>query len=219
MAFTEFYANASTGSNLNAGSTQGAPVLTNTGGSWVQATRVFTCSGSPDLSGITAGMWGSVYADGAAAPTGYISRVTAVDNGLKTITLSTTAQSGSAPVDGGSNRTIVIGGAWLGPNGASGFPFSFLSSTAIDASGNLPRCNYKNNAVYNTTAVITFNQSDVFHFGYSTVVDDGGIAEINNGTTAANGINVSGSRSHLENFKIASTQTVGTTIGINSTRQ
>lgn len=37
MAYSEFYTDPVNGSNLNAGSSEGSPAITSTGGNWVQA--------------------------------------------------------------------------------------------------------------------------------------------------------------------------------------
>src|SRR5688572_20689929 len=64
-AHTEFAAQT-TGSNLNAGSTTAdAALVTGTGGNWNAGTGVYTFAGPTDLSDVSAGMWASVYNDGA----------------------------------------------------------------------------------------------------------------------------------------------------------
>jgi len=93
MAYTEFYCDASAGSNLNGGSPIGSPYpLTYTNGNWNSGTGVFTvASGNPSTDGVQAGDFAAVYLDGASAPTGYVGRVTGVTS--TTITVSTSARS------------------------------------------------------------------------------------------------------------------------------
>lgn len=180
--FTEFYVQT-TGSNLNAGSTTSdTAAFTYASGTWVAGTGVFTvASGNPSTDGVTAGMFASVYADGAAV-TGFVGRITGVTS--TTITVSLTAKSGTAPTDGTSNRTLRVGGAWAGPSGTSGFPFGFVQSTMTDSSSNPTRVNIKGGTTYNITAQITHNQSGPIYFeGYTTTVGDGGRATIDGGTS------------------------------------
>src|SRR5947207_15431431 len=59
-SYTEFYCNK-TGTNINAGSTTNAtPTYSTTAGDWVASTGVFTKTGA-DRSGVSVGMWVSVY--------------------------------------------------------------------------------------------------------------------------------------------------------------
>src|SRR5439155_4988747 len=105
------------GSNLNAGTRTGNTTvpgtsanLTYASGTWVQSTGVFTvASGNPVNDGVAAGDFASVYPD-AATVTPFVGRVTTRD--ATTITVSLTAKMGTAPVDGTTNTTLKIGGAW-----------------------------------------------------------------------------------------------------------
>lgn len=186
MAFTEFYCDPISGSNLHAGSTPGSPLVTYTSGSWNNSTQVFTvASGNPITDGVTVGMFASVYPDGSSPPTGFVGRITAVS--ATTITISTVNAAGSSPSTGTGNRTLVVGGAWQGPNGSTGFPFSFITVN-LQNTTNKPRCNFRNNGVYSITAGITvggvFNRNIVFQ-GYATTPGDGGKAIIDGGTTGS----------------------------------
>src|SRR5437667_2887639 len=143
--FTNFACRAS-GSNLNAGTRTGnttvpgtAAALTYASGTWVQSTGVFTvASGNPSTDGLVAGDFASVYPD-AATVTPFVGRVTA--SSATTITVSLTAKMGTAPVDGTTNTTLKIGGAWKGPNGTSAFPFNLVDLSLTDAAGDFPRVN------------------------------------------------------------------------------
>lgn len=190
MAFTEFTCRSG-GSNLSAGSLDGsaeaatAPLVTYTNGGWNSGTGVFTpASGNPVTDGVAVGQWVSIYADGASAPTGFIARVTAVSS--TTITLSTTAKAGTAPTTGGSGITAVVGGAWAGPSGTSGFPFNFVAAALTNAAGNYPRVNFKNDQTYSITAAVTHALvgPSVFQ-GYTTTFGDTGKAVIDGGTSGS----------------------------------
>ena len=189
MAFTEFCCRSG-GSNLNAGTRTGnstvpgtAADLTYASGNWVAATGVFTvAAGDPVADGVAAGDFASVYADGSTV-TGFVGRVTA--RTTTTITVSLTAKSGTAPTDGTGTRTLKIGGAWLGPNAASGFPMNFVTNTLTNSSGNLPRINYKNDATYSITANITGVGADTWHQGFTTAYADLGKAILDGGTSGA----------------------------------
>ena len=169
-AFTDFYVQT-TGSNLNAGSTSdNAAVYSYANGSWVAATGVFTvASGNPSSDGVTAGMFASVYTTSGATQTGFVGRITNVTT--TTVTVSLSAKSGTAPVDGTTNTTLKVGGAWAGPNNAVAFPFGFVASTMTDASSNPVRVNFKT-ATYAVTAGISHANSDVYFEGYSTTIGD-----------------------------------------------
>lgn len=187
MAFTEF-ACRSGGSNLNAGTRIGNSTvpgvtsdLTYASGSWVSSTGVFTpASGDPIANGVAVGDFASVYAD-AATVTTLVGRVTA--RTTTTITVSTTAKSGTT-TDGSLTRTLKIGGAWLGPNGASGFPMNFVTSACTNSGADSPRINYKNDATYSITANIS-SITGVSHFGFSSVYADRSRAILDGGTTGA----------------------------------
>lgn len=184
MAFTEFYCQTS-GSNLNSGSTTtDASTLTYASGTWVNATGVFTpASGNPVTDGVAVGDFASVYPD-AETQAVFIGRVTARD--ATTITVSLTAKSGTAPVDGTTNTTLKIGGAWKGPNGTSGFPWAFVEGTMINASGHVMRVNMKAQTYSKTTITTHSGDNGVIWFqGYTTVPGDGGRAIIDGGTSGA----------------------------------
>lgn len=181
--FTEFCCRSG-GSNLNAGTRTGSTTVPGTGfdleyasGNWVQSTGVFTvASGNPVTDGVVAGDFASVYANGSTV-TGFVGRVTNRD--ATTITVSLTAKAGTAPTDGTGNRTLRIGGAWKGPNAASGFPFNFVQNTLTDASGNYPRVNFRNDANYAITAAMTHANAGPFWFqGFTTAYGDLGKAVI-----------------------------------------
>lgn len=190
MAFTEFCCRSG-GSNLNAGTRTGnstepgtAADLTYASGNWVSATGVFTvAAGDPVADGVAVGDFASVYADGASVTT-LVGRVTA--RTTTTITVSTTAKTGTT-TDGTGNRTLKIGGAWLGPNAASGFPLTFLSAAATNVAAELPRINLKNDATYSVTASVapSTTQNGLHLQGYTTSYGDGGRFILDGGTSGA----------------------------------
>lgn len=180
MAFTEFCCRSG-GSNLNAGTRTGnstepgtAASLTYASGTWVSATGVFTvASGDPSADGVAVGDFASVYADGATVTT-LVGRVTA--RTTTTITVSTTAKSGTT-TDGTSNRTLKIGGAWLGPNAAVGFPLTFVTSALVNAASDTTRINLKNDQTYSISAAITVANAGPFAIsGFTTTYGDTGRA-------------------------------------------
>lgn len=194
MAFTEFCCRSG-GSNLNAGTRTGSSTepgvaadLTYASGSWVAATGVFTvASGNPASDGVAVGDFASVYADGSTV-TGFVGRVTARD--ATTITVSLSAMWGAAPSNGSNNRTLKIGGAWQGPNGSSGFPWTiFTSGNLTNSSSDNTRVNFKNDQTYSITAVITGISAGAQNFtyfqGYTATYGDGGRATIDGGTSGA----------------------------------
>ena len=182
-AFTEFYCNPSTGSNVNAGSTEGAPILTGDADDWVSSTGVYTFGTATDLSGVTVGMFAAVRVDGATKAA-LVGRITNVNDGADTVTISTTAKSGSL-ADQSDTASIAIGGAWQGPNGSEGFPLNFVDKSLISATNEFPRINLKNNASYSITAAVSINQAGpLIVEGYASTAGDGGQATIDGGNPA-----------------------------------
>lgn len=190
MAFTNFCCRSG-GSNLNAGTLTGNTTEPGTGasftyasGTWVAGTGVFTvASGDPSGDGVAVGDFASVYADGSTV-TGFVGRITARDT--TTITVSLTAKSGTAPADGTNTRTLKVGGAWLGPNAASGFPLNFAATTMTNSAGDITRVNFKNDATYSITAAMTHDlDGPVVLSGYTSSYGDGGRASVDGGTSGA----------------------------------
>lgn len=191
MAFTEFFCRSG-GSNLNGGGlSTGAepnttPVYSGVGDS--DGTSVFTPSdGSTPASTVTVGDFASVYVTAGATVAVFIGRVTTVAAGVNgAITCSTTAKSGTFPAASAGAHTITcnVGGAWKGPNAASGFPFGFIAAATTNSTGEPPRVNFKNDANYNVTAQITSGVAGPVIFqGYTSSANDGGKAVIDGGTS------------------------------------
>lgn len=188
MAFTEFYCQSG-GSNLNGGSdTNNAAKYTSANGGWVSTTFVFTPNdgSNPVSAGVAVGDFASVYIDGATVAT-FIARVVAVVNAANgTITVSSTARSGTTPSTSATARSIKVGGAWKGPNGGVAFPFTpggFNWNAATNSAGNYPRFNLKNDAVYSITTGLAPSGTRLIIQGYSSTPGDGGKATIDAGGT------------------------------------
>lgn len=177
-SYQEFYCNAATGDNAAGGSDEGSPSFSDTAGSW-DGTSVYTTSVS--TANVSVGQFANVGGS-------YIARVASKTAG--TITLDTFIVSGTAPTSG--VRTLKVGGAWKGPNGADGWPISnFRPQQLGQGTGPpavYPRINFKNNAAYNITAAITTsagNSSLGTWQGYASTPSDGGKAIFDGGTSGA----------------------------------
>jgi len=220
MSFTDFFTNASTGSNMNGGSDENtSPAYSATNGGWNSGTGVFTpTSGDPSaVSPTLVGQFAHVFTDGSTTPT-RIARVTAVSS--TTLTLSTTAGSGTAPTTAGTGISVNVGGVWKGPNGTVGFPFSgaTLTSAATNASGDLPFINMKNGTNYAITAAITWSSANVSVGGYTSTVRDGGKAVIDGGTSGSSYVllTVSGTPCEVMDLILQNNGATGSAAGLSN---
>lgn len=185
MAFTEFYCDTSTGANINAGDLTANGVVTSTNGAWSTVTNIFTATGGTPFSGVSVGDFASLYLDGGTVSV-YVARVTAVGGGGLTLTLSSTAKSGTAPTTVALGVSCTTGGAWKGPNAAEAFPFGFSAATMTNAAADKVRVNFKNTSTYSITAAMVHSLSGYVRWeGYTTTVADGGRANIDGGTAGA----------------------------------
>ncbi len=181
MAYTEFYTQNG-GNNIHAGSTtSNSAFYSSVHGDWTNATGVFTVKDGTNASvaGVAVGMFASVYIDGATEAV-WIARISTVQNATNgTITVNTVG-SGAKPANQTATATIKVGGAWLGPNGASGFPFTLASFGATkDSTAHVVRVNMKNDQTTSLSAGITFATGNTGGYtiqGYTTSVEDGGRA-------------------------------------------
>ena len=210
--FTEFYVQT-TGNNLNAGSTTSdtalATYVSSLVAGWNSGTGVFeVASGNPVSDGVTVGMFASVYVTSGATVATFVARITAVTS--TQITVSLTADSGTPPsTDVLGLTTMKVGGAWKGPNGATGFPYNFVSWAMTDASNHSVRVNYKNGTNYGITAAMTHavtgtNVAATTFEGYTATPGDGGIATIDGGSPAGSTytmLTVSVNRINIIGFK------------------
>jgi hypothetical protein len=193
LPFTEFTARSG-GSNLNAGTLDGineagvTPLATFTNGAW-NGSNTFTAVVGADLSALAVGQFVAVYPDGTTEPTSGsygAGRINSINTGLRQVVISLVS-FGTAQGVVGSGKTIVVGGAYRGPNGTSAFPFNFIQNTLTNAALNPPRINLKNDQTYNVTAAMTTSgsSSEVFFKGYSSTFDDTGLITIDGGTSGA----------------------------------
>lgn len=218
MSNTEFYCRAADGSQTAAGSTNSAtPLVAATGGDWDATNRVYSFPGATDLSGVSAGMWASVYADGASV-TGYVAEIASVDDGANTVTLHATRKSGTAPTTSTSDdRSIKIGGAWEGPNGADWFPFGWFQNTMVNSAGDVLRINFKNGTDYHVTAAgpTHSNAGPFIAEGFTTTAGDGGMAIITGDeeTLPFMGLTLSGAVPMFRNMTFARN---GLDVGVNT---
>lgn len=215
MAYTEFACNASTGSNVNAGDLTANGIVQSTNGAWSTVTNIFTATALTPFSGVSVGDFAALMADGGTVAV-YIARVTAIGGGGLTLTLSSTAKSGTAPITSATAITCTTGGAWKGPNAAVNFPYNFIQSTMINAAGNPYRVNMKNGTTYAVTASIAHSNNGLGNFeGYTTTFGDGGIAVIDGGTTGASYtlLNITGNNLVFRNIIAGNNGSTGTTGG------
>lgn len=221
MAYTEFCCKSG-GSNLNAGTIVGdssvpstSPLLEYASGSWVASTGVFTvASGNPSTDGVVIGQFASIYVNGATT-TGFIARVTAVSS--TTITVSTTIKAGTAPSDGTGNTTLRIGGAWAGPSGTSGFPFTISLTSLLNTSSNPPRVNFC--GTFSITSTITaIAANDITWEGYNTIYGDSGFATLTGPTTGTSftllTMVLASNRNTFKKFVFENNGATGTATGI-----
>lgn len=179
MAYSEFYVQP-TGSNLNAGSTtDNAAILTYAAGTFVRSTGVFTvASGNPQTDGVAVGMFVGLYTTAGATQVGLVARVTA--RNTTTITVNTTDIAGATAnvSEAAGASTLKVGGAWAGPSGTVGFPFSFAVGTLVNAAADPLRVNIKAGTTYEITAGITHSLNGVIFQGYTTTPGDGGMFKL-----------------------------------------
>lgn len=227
MAYTEFYVNPSaTGaSNFNAGSTDGAPVFSADNGNFV-STGTYTVVGGASTAAVQIGMFASIYLNTTTGNTTVVARITNVT--ATTIVVSTTVRVGAAltAVAGTGNVNIRVGGAWTGPSGASGFPFTytgttlFFTSSLKNTNGDFPRCNFKD-TTYNITTGITWTQTlatGTLMEGYSSIPGDGGKAIISGSGVTGTSIVLltlgAGVGSYIKNFIFDNNGDTGTSDGV-----
>lgn len=173
MAWSDFYMDTATGSNLNSGSgSTSTTIYTSTSGNW-DGTSVFTpTDGSTPASTVTVGDWCSVYPTGNTT-TPYVAQVTVIGAGVNgTITLSTTAKFGTAPTSNSGSRNLIDGGNWkdLGMMvaGVALATGTVTQSTRI----NVKAGTYANAATTRTFALTGTATAPVWWRGYKTTPGD-----------------------------------------------
>ncbi len=216
-AYNEFYC-MSTGTNINAGSTTGAVTYTSTNAAWSTVTGLFTpADGTTPASTVSSGMWASVYIDAATVGV-YIGRITNVAAGANgAISVDQSTGAGTPPTTSANTRTIRVGGAWFGPNAASGFPLNLTTLLRLTNGINKPRINFKNDASYKITAAINCAASGPYLIqGYTTTPGDGGRATLDGNTvaTAFTALTIGGALTYLGDFIISSNGNSSSAIGL-----
>ena len=216
------------GSNMNPGASDGtgeeptAARLTNTNGGWDSGTGVFTCSGSPDLSGLVVGWLATVALDADTTPTSNQfsqGRIASFDNTAKTVTLTGLVLLGTGAATGASGRTLRVGGACLGPTGAGvSYPINF----ATGKGGTDPiRINLKNDATYSVTAGVTTSggNNSIRIQGYTSTFGDGGKFVLDGGTSGASYtlLTVSGNNTELYDAEIRNNGATGNALALSVT--
>jgi hypothetical protein len=183
MAVTAFYVDKDNvnASNLNSGSTTGAPV-TYAAGTFVRATGVYTVASGDPSSNIAVGDFVSIYTTAGATQPGLVARVTAVNATTVTVSLTFIAGATTNVSEAAGAATLKKGGPWAGMSGAVAFPFGFVTSTLRNVAGDPMRVYIKKAATaYSITAGMTHGASNggTSFEGYTTTPGDGGIPEIN----------------------------------------
>lgn len=176
MALQVLFVDGDVGSDLNSGSSAGASTIAaGTGAAWgLDDTVIDLSADSPDLSGVSSDGSETIRIDGQTEGlrTTDVFKITAVDDGSDTVTVSATpgaAESGVTWAIGGATKTI---------------------QRAVDTSEADMTCHIKNSADY--TETITHGQLSgttiwVRFIGYSTTPDDGGMVVIDGEDTRARG--------------------------------
>lgn len=186
MAYTEFYCQNG-GSNVNSGTdTNNTASYTTIHGNWTNTTGVFTVQDgtNPSLS-INVGDRVAVYVDGASVAA-WIGEVSAVQNAINGTITANTRGVGTKPANQTGTASLKKGGAWQGPNAASGFPFTLAAwGNNQNSSGNMVRTNLKNDQTYSLTSSFSFGTSGARNVvqGYTSSVNDGGKAMFDGGTS------------------------------------
>lgn len=219
MAISQFYMQSG-GSNLNSGSTNAnAATYTSTSGNF-DGVSIFTpTDSSTPASSVNIGDWASIYPTGNST-TPYVAQVTAVAAGVNgTITLSTTAKFGTAPISNSGSRNAKVGGAWA--------DFAMVASGSALNTGTVTQStciNVKAATYANTTTVRTFAMAGsvtalLWWRGYKTTIGD---QDANNVAVAGTDIptvtfttanfNVTGVHQIFSNLDITSSST--TVVGL-----
>lgn len=226
QTYTEFYCDASVSANntnINAGSTTGAPVYSAVNGNW-DGTSVYTpTDGSTPASTVSAGMWMSIYYDGSTnlvqagtmgGGIGLVTNVAAGANGA--ITIDRRTVSGTVPTVSATGRSVRVGGSWNGPYKTIGFPFGFIGATSTNGDY-VPRINFKNASSYVITGSMTHNVAGPLVFqGYTSSPGDGGKAAFLDNATASSYVllTVSGAHNNIVDAVFSSSFSAGASSGL-----
>lgn len=222
QTFTEFYADAASGSNVNGGSNAGAATMSDTAGtgSYNAATNIYTSVATN--GSVAVGQFIAIYS-GAATEAAGIARITAVSGGggIPWVITCDLFQSGTEPTTASTYKANV-GGAWKGPNGAVDFPFDYLAATSTNAAGDPPRVNFKSGTTYSITAAMAANKTGpLVYEGYTTTIGDGGRAIFDGGTSGASYalLSASGTGVMLRSLMFRNNGATGSANGVTNTSQ
>lgn len=221
MAYTEFFCDATNGSNLYGGrintdaEPNTTPIFSDVTGTATWNTAGNQIQNLTSVAGVSAGDWvgiapHSTAESGVTTSVGYWAQVTTTTS--TTITVSSSIKFGTAPTNAAS-IDINVGGRWKGPNSAVTFPFGYITASAQAATNRVGRVNFKNNASYvcNNAITLTHNIAGPIVFqGYTTSAGDLGRATINGSTGAAyNLIQLQGGECLFADFIVGNTGNSG----------
>jgi hypothetical protein len=174
------------GNQLNGGSdTNVVAGYTSVNGVWDGTSIFVPTDGSTPATTLT-NQFASVYIDGATIGV-YLARVVSVSNIINGgITLSTTAKCGTVPSVSATSRSIKIGGALKGPNGAGeAWPINTVNSNLVNTAGSPICINLRGTGAFTSSSSFTNTQSQLRFSGYTNSFRDGGKCNINGSTTGA----------------------------------
>lgn len=192
MAFTEFTCRSG-GSNLNAGTLDGSaegattPLVAVTSGSWDSSSLNATMPVGTDMSPFAVGQFIAAYLDGDTVPTTnryFIARIGSVTPATRLLQLNPRTALGAMFGTTALGVSFRLGGAWAGPSGAVGFPFTLSGTLIGDVAADPPRVNCKNDQQYNVTTNLGPTPSMAVQ-GYTNTFGDGGKATFDGGSPSA----------------------------------
>lgn len=221
MGYFEFCCRSG-GSNLNSGTRKGdsvepgtSPLFQYNNGNWDSTTGVFTvASGDPLADGVEVWDVASVYVTGAAT-TQRLAVVTAVSS--TTITLSTTNGVLSLGTVTNNTANLRIGGAFAGPDTASGtsVPISLANASLLSANNEFMRINLKNDRTYTRTATLGGPAgSGITVQGYTNTYGDGGRALLSFSSSNYGWMTINQVQNNLVDLIFTATSLVGTNSGV-----
>ena len=174
MAAGDFYVDALAGADTNGGTSAGAAIVSGAAAATDGTTTVDLSGDTPDLSGVSVGDCIRLAGEANGRRSGDIFEITAVDDGLDTVTVSETPGT-AGPV------VWAIGGAWVTLQKAA----STVVATDTD------KVWVKASANYTETMNIGLamgSASPATFEGYTSSTGDGGQFTIDGAATRANGI-------------------------------
>lgn len=173
MAFTQFYIQPTNGSDLNAGSTTAAVLVSYAGGTFVRATGVFTvATGDPVADGVVAGDWVSIYTTAGATTTKCVAKCLSRTTTTITVDVATDFYGAAANVsETGAAATAKVGGPHASPTpwNSTGFGGTNVpASTCI----NIKRATYTRPSANDTYSINGLTTAPLWFRGYNTTPGD-----------------------------------------------